>query len=79
MFNADHVKQDPHGSAFSCLCPASFHRASGGIPPLAHHPEAMACLHELGERPQVIVGLTPQPHAHVVAVQDAHGLTRKRP
>ena len=63
MFNADHVKQDPHGSAFSCLCSAS--STAPGILRSPTIPKRWpAC--KLGERPQVIVGLTPQPHAHVV-------------
>ena len=79
MLDADHVEQDPHGSAFGRFCSASFHRTRRGVPALTHHAEALARLNELRERPEVIVGFTPQAHAHVVAVQDAHDLTRIRP
>ena len=79
MLDADHVEQDPHGAAFGRFGSASFHRPCGGVPALTHHSEALARLNELCERPEVIVGFTPQAHAHVVAVQDTHALTRIRP
>ena len=79
MLDADHVEQDPHGAAFGRFGSTSFHRPCGGVPALTHHSEALARLNELCERPEVIVGFTPQAHAHVVAVQDTHALTRKRP
>ena len=59
VLDADHVEQDPHGAAFSRFGSASFHRTRGGVPALTHHPEALAWLDELRERPEIILGFTP--------------------